>query len=39
MKSKIDKLEKKIHKLNAKELRQVERIINQRFVREIKKKL
>lgn len=39
MRNKLKRIEKKIHKLNAKELRQIETTINQIYVKEIKKQL
>lgn len=39
MKSKIDKLEKKIRKLNAQELRQLERLVNEIRILQIKNRL
>ena len=39
MSNKTRKIEKRLHELNAKELRQIERIINQIYVTEIKKQL
>lgn len=39
MKSKIRKIEKRLLKLNGKELREISHVLNQIFIKEIKKKL